>query len=48
MSGHYREDFLPALSLCGIHGCVNKPFSPLDVIAKLEEVLAEQDRLKGI
>ncbi|MDD4938963.1 MAG: response regulator [Candidatus Omnitrophica bacterium] len=40
MSAYLKDDYSPLLNICGIKECLRKPFNPLDVIAKIEEVLA--------
>ena len=41
MTGFYREEYEPLLKACGISYCLQKPFHPLDVIAKVEGILAK-------
>lgn len=38
MSGYFKHDYNSLLNMCGIRSCLRKPFSPLDVIARIEEV----------
>jgi len=42
MTGFYKEDYDALFASCGIKKCLKKPFRPLDVIAVIETVLAEQ------
>lgn len=39
MTGFFKEGYGPLLHICGIKRCLKKPFSPLDVIAEIEEAL---------
>jgi CheY-like chemotaxis protein len=41
MSSFYKDDYKTLLEMRGIKRCLNKPFQPLDVIAEIEEGLAE-------
>lgn len=41
MSGFFKEDYISLMNICGIKKYLKKPFSPLDVIARIEEVLAD-------
>ena len=41
MSAFYNDDYKPLLDVYGIKRCLTKPFRPLDVIAEIEEALAE-------
>lgn len=42
MSAYLKDEYIPLLKICGIKRCLKKPFYPLDVIAQIEEVLAER------
>lgn len=42
MSAYLKDDYTALLNLCGIKRYLKKPFYPLDVIAQIEEVLAER------
>jgi len=44
MSAFYKDDYKPLLNICGIRKCLTKPFRPLDVIAEIEEALAENEK----
>jgi|SRR3990167_1352246 len=41
MSAFYKDDYKSLLDICGIKRCLTKPFQPLDVIAEIEDALAE-------
>jgi DNA-binding response OmpR family regulator len=41
MSAFIKDDYAAMLNICGIKYHLKKPFHPLDVIAKIEEVLAQ-------
>jgi DNA-binding response OmpR family regulator len=41
ISAFIKNDYAPMLNICGIRCHLNKPFRPLDVIAKIEEVLGQ-------
>jgi len=45
MSAFYKDDYKPLLNMCGIKRCLTKPFRPLDVIAEIEEALAEYEKV---
>ena len=42
MSAYLKDEYASLLNICGIKRCLSKPFYPLDVIAEIEEVLAER------
>ncbi|MDD5730769.1 MAG: response regulator [Candidatus Omnitrophica bacterium] len=44
MTAFFKDDYLPLLSICGIHKCLKKPFNPLDVIAQIEEAIHKNDK----
>ncbi|HQP91724.1 MAG TPA: response regulator [Candidatus Omnitrophota bacterium] len=39
ISGFFKDEYSPLINMCGIKKCLKKPFSPLDVILVIEEVL---------
>ena len=42
MTGYYTlKEHAWLMNFCGIKRCLNKPFSPLDIIAEVERVLKE-------
>lgn len=40
MTAFFKDGYVQLMNLCGIHKCLKKPFNPLDVIAQIEEELA--------
>ena len=42
MSAFLKDEYAALLNICGIKKCLKKPFHPLDVIAQIEEVLAQK------
>lgn len=42
MSAYLKDDYVSLLNMCGIKRCLKKPFYPLDVIAEIENALAER------
>ncbi|OGX17325.1 MAG: hypothetical protein A3K83_01280 [Omnitrophica WOR_2 bacterium RBG_13_44_8b] len=42
ITGVLKEDYLPLMNLCGIQKCIKKPFTPMDIISNIEQVLAEE------
>jgi len=42
MSGFFKDNYGPLLNICGIKRCLKKPFNPLDIIAEIEEAIAER------
>lgn len=44
MSAFYKDNYKLLLEICGIKKCLLKPFQPLDIIAEIEEALAEYRR----
>ena len=47
MSAYYKDGYDPLLDICGIKRCLTKPFQPLDVIAEIEEAMAEYEKKSG-
>lgn len=46
MTGYFTKDEHPKLvAMCGMDACLIKPFNPLDVICKIEAVLAKEGKL---
>lgn len=43
ITGFFKEENVPLMSLCGIKRCIKKPLYPLDVIAQIEGALAEKN-----
>lgn len=43
MSAFYKDSYRPLLDICGIKRCLAKPFQPLDIIAEIEQALAEYE-----
>lgn len=43
MSAYFRDDTKPLMNTCGIRTYLKKPFTPLDVIAEIEEALTQND-----
>lgn len=41
MTGFFREEFVPLMTICGIKKYLKKPINPLDVIAQIEAVLVD-------
>ena len=47
MTGYYTlKEHAWLMNFCGIRRCLKKPFSPLDVIAEIENVLKESNQSK--
>lgn len=45
MTGYFTEnEHLPLMELCDMKICLKKPFNPLDIIAQIENVLAESEK----
>lgn len=40
MTAFFQDNYDQLMNFCGIHKCLKKPFNPLDVIALIEEELA--------
>lgn len=40
MTAFFKDSYAQLMNLCGITKCLKKPFNPLDVIAQIEEELA--------
>ncbi|MDD5455249.1 MAG: response regulator [Candidatus Ratteibacteria bacterium] len=41
MSAHFKEDDRPLMEMCGITSRLKKPFTPVDVITEIENVLGK-------
>lgn len=44
MTGYVNDENLLFMNIYGIKTCLNKPFSPLDAINRIEEALTNQDK----
>jgi DNA-binding response OmpR family regulator len=49
MTAHFKDDYIRLMNICGIERYLKKPFSPLEIVAKIETILFKkhQRSLKG-
>jgi CheY-like chemotaxis protein len=46
MTGFVNDQHLAFMKIYGIKKCLNKPFSPLDAIAQIEEVIVREEKIE--